>query len=405
MINTKNILDNCTGCGLCVSLINDENFRMNMSSQGFLRPNLEYIKNDRKKLKLFENFCPGINSTVSLLENQASQTSKWGSYFDILQGHADSEKIRWKGSSGGVLTALSSFLLDSHKVDCVIATCADANDPTLNRTIWVDKSNNMLECASSRYAPSDPLTSLKKAFESYDTICVIGKPCDIVGVRNYLKLNKSDYLQKKVFLFSFFCAGVPSQNATNDLLKELNIDKESIVSLKYRGEGWPGMFKVETTNGLVFQKDYESSWGQVLGKKLQPRCKICLDGIGETADIVCFDHWETDEKGFPLFSDSNGKSGILTRTHLGKSILEEAIREGYITITYKIEESELSLSQPYQTQRRERIPYSLLALRFLGRKVPKYNPAVIRSIYKSGNWKTSIKTFIGTILRALTGKM
>lgn len=48
---------------------------------------------------------------------------------------------------------------------------------------------------------------------------------------------------------------------------------------------------------------YNESWGNILGKYLQKRCKICPDGIGEFADIVCADAWHGDKSGYPNFEE------------------------------------------------------------------------------------------------------
>ena len=48
---------------------------------------------------------------------------------------------------------------------------------------------------------------------------------------------------------------------------------------------------------------YHNSWGKILSRHVQHRCKICADGTGNPADLVCADAWHADDEGYPLFEE------------------------------------------------------------------------------------------------------
>ena len=57
------------------------------------------------------------------------------------------------------------------------------------------------------------------------------------------------------YLLSFFCAGEPSVNAQNNLLKAIGTTKEKFSTITYRGNGWPGMTTVTERDGNVLKME------------------------------------------------------------------------------------------------------------------------------------------------------
>ena len=51
---------------------------------------------------------------------------------------------------------------------------------------------------------------------------------------------------------------------------------------------------------------YDASWGGVLTRHVQFRCRICPDGIGDDADIAFADAWHTDTDRNPVFNEAEG---------------------------------------------------------------------------------------------------
>jgi coenzyme F420 hydrogenase subunit beta len=148
----------------------------------------------------------------------------------------------------------------------------------------------------------------------------------VLWLENHATLQLCDNMEGLILLltkrlstkYRFFCGGVPSVKGTEKILERLDVPLSNVDSVKYRGNGWPGKATALLKDGTKRQMSYESAWGNILNKHLQFRWKICPDGIGEFADIVCGDAWYATESGKPDFSEHPGRSLVITRTESGK---------------------------------------------------------------------------------------
>jgi coenzyme F420 hydrogenase subunit beta len=131
-------------------------------------------------------------------------------------------------------------------------------------------------------------------------------------------------------VLSFFCAGVPSLDRSDAVVRKLGFEPDSITFFRYRGEGWPGEASAVGKDGSERRMSYADSWGGVLAKEVQFRCKICPDAVGGSADLVCADAWYADEAGYPAFDDLPGRSLVIARTRIGAELLRNGVASGAI---------------------------------------------------------------------------
>src|SRR5680860_629390 len=124
-----------------------------------------------------------------------------------------------------------------------------------------------------------------------------------------------------------FCAGTPTTRGTFEMLRSMGVDDpEQIISIRYRGNGWPGEAEavVRTPDGTERRTlTYDESWGDVLQKHRQWRCYVCADHTGEFADIAVGDPWYRD-----IVEGETGRSLIVVRTERGRRILRTALEVG-----------------------------------------------------------------------------
>jgi coenzyme F420 hydrogenase subunit beta len=256
--------------------------------------------------------------------------------------------------------------------------------------------DDVLKNASSRYAPALVLHNISEILsETNEKFVFVGKPCDITAIKNYLE-RYPQYKSKIYYYISIFCAGIPSYNATEILLKNAEKETEPLC-VKYRGDGWPGNFEAQYQDGYIFRKSYNESWGQVLGKNIHFRCKICPDGIGLFADIVAADSWETKD-GYPDFEEKEGKSFVISRNAQGEELLKNAINSNYI----KVEElniNDIKYIQPYQYRKRYEVGFRILGIQlctFFSLRFLNFRLVNRMSQY---NYLKGIKIVLGTIKR------
>ncbi|MFT4050783.1 MAG: Coenzyme F420 hydrogenase/dehydrogenase, beta subunit C-terminal domain [Microbacterium sp.] len=351
--------DACSGCGLCAML--DAAVRMNLDDRGYLRPSVgSGVATSREAAALFRRCCPGIRHDARRLTG-ARRHPMFGPYLDMWEAWAVDPEIRERGSSGGVLTALNAWLVESGIVAGVASASADPRGPARTVPVTITTKEEALAAAGSRYAP------VGVAGLGSSGGALAGKPCEVAAVRAHAQAVG----EPAPILLSFFCAGTPSQHATAKLVRELGgPGSDEVTDLWYRGRGWPGRFTARFRGGEV-SADYEESWGKTLGPMTQWRCKICPDGVGESADITAADAWESTADGYPSFAEQDGRSALIARTERGLALVLAARDAGVIELR-AMDPEKLERAQPLQISRRTFLLARLWGARLAGRGVPSY---------------------------------
>ena len=369
----------CLGCGLCAALSSGKAVMKEDLESGYLIP--VQISEEPVVIDRLYDMCPG----VSLKLNAPSKRDcVYGYYRRFGFAHATDPKVRWKGSSGGALTAVLISLLNRRKVSGVLQVASDLSNPTKNSVFFSRTIEEVMHCCGSRYAPSSLLENVGRVLEAEEQIAVVGKPCDIAALKQLVVIKPE--LTSKVFCtLSFFCMGLPSYRSTDRLLRRMGVSGDDNVSeFRYRGHGWPGKAVVVTDEGS-HEVSYQASWGGILGRDLKARCKLCPDGMGEYADIVFGDAWYLrDHK--PVFEERAGRSLLFTRTELGDDLVSAAISDKYLA--FSDDESDIATvryMQPAQYSRKLSLLPRLASARVFGGKKYRFSGfKILRKALKAG---------------------
>jgi coenzyme F420 hydrogenase subunit beta len=325
-------------------------------------------------------------------ETEASH--EFGPALEIWEGYATDGEIRYRGSSGGVLSALAVYCLEQEDMAFVLHSAMNDKQPWLNTTVQSRTRSEILARTGSRYAPASPCDGLA-AVDASERPCVfIGKPCDTAAV-GMLRQERPALDRNLGLVMSFFCAGTPSTKGTTDLLKVMRIDTASVTNVRYRGDGWPGTFKTLYENGSREQSlSYEDSWGR-LSHYRPLRCQLCPDGLGRVADISCGDAWERfDKEGDP------GRSLVIVRTPRGREIVRRAMAANYVQLTPATPESVLA-AQPNLLQKRRELFGRLAGLRLFMTPVPTFRGFSLMRGWMCLPLSRKARTFLGTIKRIM----
>lgn len=345
--------------------------------------------------------CPGKG--LVLEPDGREDHALWGPVIETRVGYATDTTLRQNASSGGALSAILVHLLETGQVDRVLQTTAASDLPAGNVTVTSTTSEEVFSAAGSRYAPSAPLAGLEKWLSGSDRIAFVGKPCDVAALRHLARTDPRVSARFPVLL-TFFCAGVPSLSGANKIITQMGVDLDDVAAFRYRGDGWPGFAKATLKDDTTRRMSYADSWGGILSKHVQFRCKICPDGTGGFADIACADAWETDAEGYPVFEERAGESLILSRTKVGEEIISSAIALGQIrAITRDV--SVIDAMQPGQVKKRQLTLPRLLALRLTGQTVPKYRGFHLFQNSREAGFRLVLKNFLGTLRRILKGRL
>lgn len=372
---------------------------MQLSVKGDMRPRL-FGSLDDDEMQAFAEYCPGVNLSLDP-DPQAFVDRNWGPIVSLRAGHAVDPELRRQGSSGGAVSTLALHLLETGQVDFVLQIAAFADDPLRNEAQRSTTKAEVLRAAGSRYAPAAPLEQLGECLDSGLRFAVIGKPCDVAAVRN---LGRSDprVARQIPFLISFMCAGVPSIEGTRELLRALGMEGVALQSFRYRGDGWPGMARAVARDGRVAEMDYSRSWGTILNRHLQFRCKICPDGTGETADVVCADAWYGKD-GYPDFAERDGRSLVIARTARGEALVAEALRAGVLVVE-NLDIAELPRMQPFQLARKQLVLARLFGTWLRRGWVPRYRGLRLLACARQASPVEWLRNAVGTWRRAVGEK-
>lgn len=383
----------CSGCGLCAGVAPDA-ITMGTSAPGYSRPVQLASLSDRQE-QLIAHSCPGAK--IAPWHGAPRQDISWGPWRQVLTGHALDPKVRFAGSSGGAISALLVHALESGLVDSVLHIAPSDEHPTRNRLQWSFTREEVIHNAGSRYAASSPLSRIEEALAGNRRTAFVGKPCDISALRQLATLDPRVDARFPLKL-SFFCGGLPSHDGADRVVRAMGLSPQDLASFRYRGNGWPGMARAETADGMVREMSYADSWGAHLSKEVQFRCKICPDAVGGVADIACADAWYGDEHGYPSFDEQDGRSLIISRTETGDAMMASALAAGALACA-PLNIGEIDLMQPAQARRKRLVVARTASCRVFGHPVPEMEGLDVAKAARTAKFGEQIRNFLGMLRR------
>ncbi len=318
----------------------------------------------------------------------------WGPVLEVWEGWSTDDDARFRGSSGGGATALSNWAVESGGMKGVLHTAPREDVPYLNRTVFSRNKNEIARGAGSRYSPASPCEGLGHIENAGGPSMMVGKPCDIAAA-NKAAARSPKLDQNLALTVAIFCAGTPSTKGTLEMIERLGVaDPGEVAELRYRGHGWPGEATSITRDGTESSLTYAQSWGEVLSRHAQWRCRICPDHTGEFADIAVGDPWYREiEEGEP------GRSMFVVRTERGRRALMAAMEGGYVQAE-KVDASTLPASQPNLLNVRGNVWMRTLVSRWLGAATPTFENIPTRRFWWSQlSVKQKIQSVTGTAKR------
>ena len=362
----------CAGCGICQSIAGPDKVKVVRTLNGYERPVIVGELDDVTVDTIFD-VCPGTR-VEGLPGSEVTPETKidnvWGPWRRMARAWAGDPAIRHMGSTGGVLTALSQFLLKDKRVDFILHVKASTSEPTFGEHHLSFTEADVLEAVGSRYGPTAPLVDIDNILLRGQPFAFVGKPCDIAALRNLARHDPRVNQLVKYWLTPV-CGGLMAPSSMDAFLAGAGATRDKVTAFRYRGYGCPGPTRVEMSKE-VKEFHYLDFWGEDASSWQLPfRCKICPDGIGEAADIAASDTWPG---GSPTREESErdpGTNGVVARTQAGLELLGAAADAGAITIEYDITPDDMSFYQPHQMRKKYAVYDRFQGLGDEGRIVPQ----------------------------------
>lgn len=388
----------CLGCGACAYICPQAGISLHNDLELGIRPIVETT--DCASCTQCLDVCPAVANDHREINNRvgtiAELRAAFGPVIEVWEGHATDPDIRHRGSSGGVLTALSAFCLEREGMHGVLHIGMDPEDPTRNRTRLSQSRAELLAHTGSRYAPASVCDSLHLVEQSPGPCVIIGQPSEATALRKAERLRPL-LASRTGLVLSFFCAGSPSSQGTLALLRSLSVKPEEVGDLRYRGNGWPGNFAVTLKGQSKPSREisYQESWGYV--QAFRPfSTHLCPDGSGEDADISCGDPWYREVK-----AGEAGSSLVAVRTEKGRRILRAAIEAGYLSLT-PLEPRRMIESQRNLVNKRGAIGGRIAMLRMLGLPAPRLRGFSLFQNWTALSLKEKLRSTVGTLRRVIS---
>jgi coenzyme F420 hydrogenase subunit beta len=319
----------------------------------------------------------------------------WGPVRTLHRGWASDDAVRFRAAAGGVLTALEAFLLESGKVEAILHVRASMTEPVLTDGLVSTTAEQVVSGAQSRYGPSAPLTHVHRLLDEGRRFAVIGKPCDIAAIRNLATIDpRVD--QQIPYCLTIFCGGVPTVHTARKIARYHGVEENEVGVFRWRGNGWPGPTHVESKDGRAYDMSYDVTWfdeSVPWTYDLQFRCNICLDAIGELADVACPDGWILKDDQ-PVHDEAPGVNLLVARTERGERLVAEAAAAGVIELA-PCELSELDAMHADHLPRKLEGPARIAGIRSAGQPAPRF--ARFRL------WQTVLRAGLLRNLRAFIG--
>lgn len=399
----------CIGCGACASVCPGDKVQLWDFLWEGIRPVV--TEPDCGDCRQCLAVCPATETDFSTAGATTAQPGgpdalgdaafvhDWGRVLEIWEGHATDAEIRFKGSSGGALTALAAYCLEQGGMHGVLHTAQHPQDAVRNQTHLSRTRTELIAATGSRYSPASVCDSLDQVAQSPAPCVVIGKPGEIAALSKARQLRPE--LDAKVGVtLSFFCAETPSTAGTLALLEKMFVQPESVADLRYRGFGWPGHFAPirQGESKPAGEMTYQDSWAFL--QRFRPwSVHLWPDGSGELADISCGDPWYEQPDG-----KNPGSSLVVVRTQTGREILHRAMAAGYLQL-HPAETWKLARSQTNLANKKGATWGRLLATRLFGLPVPHFPGSHLYRCWLGLTFKEKLKSVVGTARRIFQRKL
>ncbi len=255
--------EDCCGCELCSLVCPKQVLRMKPDKEGFLYPFVEQA-DACIECKRCLTVCPLKKSVV----DSKNLIESFGGYSKNI------EDIKYS-SSGGLATVLSRYIISiggvvygvKYSDDCLSALFARA-----------ESKDELDAFRTSKYIQAKKgsiYKSIKEDVQAGLKTLVIGLPCEISAIYNYLR---KDY--DNLYTVSLICHGPTSSKVHYDFCTSLtNKYKSNIkyISVRHKKKGWkPYYIKVIFDNEKIYLKQFRDTNYEIAFQYLKrPSCSSC----------------------------------------------------------------------------------------------------------------------------------
>jgi coenzyme F420 hydrogenase subunit beta len=268
-----------------------------------------------------------------------------GNFSECFIGYSTNSDIRKKSASGGLISSLLIYLLNTGKIDGAIVTKLKYNGQTVETIPFIARTEeDILSASGSFYLPvnfSEVIKEIQKLDE--EKFAIVALPCVISNLRK--AKENFPFLDKRIkYMFGLFCSNNFNYSVLDFIKNKAKIThNENFVAINFRSE-WPEYVLLMRTSKKEYKLD-SKYWNFLFTLKmylLSDRCLTCNDCLAEYADISFGDAWIRSIKK----TDKIGTSICISRTKECDELLSSANINGFISLV-SIDPTKVADSQKY----------------------------------------------------------
>lgn len=302
--------DDCVGCGACLSACSKSAISMKPDKLGFLYPVID------------QNKCIDCGSCVKSCLNNRKPI--FNEPLHSLVGYAADPSEQVTSTSGGLASVIMRSIL---KQEGVVYGCSGENAHKIKH-IRIKSTEEISKLKGSKYVQSYMGSTYKNVatdLKANRIVLFIGTPCQVAGLKAYLKGNVYDNL----YTVDFVCHGVPSQQLLDDAIKEGGCSCNGlrlVNRVKEKGHESKYTLRLLKNNEIVYDDTYPSLGyitGFLCGLYYRENCYQCKFARRErVSDITLGDFWDRNNQINDLTNKKKGLSMIIVNTEAGDRLLK-----------------------------------------------------------------------------------
>lgn len=249
-----------------------------------------------------------------------------GHYHQAYVGYSTNDRIRNGGSSGGVITELLLYLLESGKIDGAIVTKIDESNPLQAVSFIAKSSEEIYQARQSKYIVLPVNKIIQSIQREKGRYAFVGLPCHIHGLRKWSIFDPT--IKERIpYAIGLFCFTTLESYVIRELLQIKKVAINKVKDIRFREGLWPGKIcAVQSDNTIsnLHYSNFKDGAINYLTRLYSPvRCQMCIDGTAEFADISVADSWMRNQKGQYKFPSM---STVLIRTEIGNELFRDAVK-------------------------------------------------------------------------------
>lgn len=390
----------CVRCGACEPACPVDIIRFDDRHFPYITEEETCIRDCTRCIKV----CPGADVDFAKLDEQMFGRSPHpDSITGIAQaayvGHSTNETIRKKGTSGGFVTELLMFLLETGEIDGALVLGTESDETGWRERPFIARTVEELRLATkSKYMVVPFLKPLGEMEKIEGRYAVVALPCYVHALRKYLKVSPK-LRERLKLVVGLYCNVALEPEVYPDLCDLNGARREDVQSLEFRFGDWPGGVHATLKNGatkkLLKLEEMKDEFNTLKLFYTPPRCDMCIDFSAEYADIAVGDPWLRGPDGKYLYPDD--RTTVLVRTEIGASMLDRAARAGRLHLEEIPLKTYMINFEKSARYKRDLVPKYMALRKKLGLAVPSYTRPL-----RSGGVRGLPRSLRAALLHALS---